>query len=89
MVIDLDIAYAPSLPPSVRDELEDAARTTGLALGRLELLGQDLETALQFIEAVHAGLDDAFLDDVDWDRLETTYRRRKRAIQAPRIRERG
>lgn len=86
MVVELDIAYAPSLPRSVREELEAAARSTGLALGRLELLGQDLQTALRFVEAVHGGHGDAFLSEVDWDRLEEIYLRRTRQAQAPKIR---
>lgn len=75
----MEIAYAPTLPAPIRTDLEQAARRTGLALGRLELLGQDLVLALAFVESVHAGTHEAFLQEVDWDRLEAFYRARKQA----------
>lgn len=78
-VAEMEIAYAPTLPAPIRDDLEQAARRTGLALGRLELLGQDLVLALAFVESVHAGTHEALLQEVDWDRLEAFYRSRKQA----------
>lgn len=74
----MEIAYAPTVPDPIRDDLEQAARRTGLALGRLELLGQDLVMAMAYVEAVHAGTHEAFIEDVDWERLERLYRRRRR-----------
>lgn len=67
-VIDLD--YAAELTDTTIDRLEEAARTVGLPLRELELIGQDAELADAFIESVQSGRHQAFVDGVDWTRLE-------------------
>lgn len=75
----MEIAYAPTVPDPIQEQLEQAARRTGLSLGRLELLGQDLILAMAYVEAVHAGTHEAFVETVDWERLGSIYRSRKQA----------
>lgn len=66
----MDLNYPTSLIDPLRDDLEAAARRVGLALADLELLGQDPATAMAFTCAVAAGEHAAFLDSVDWERLD-------------------
>lgn len=78
----MDLDYDPRLSKTVVQRLEDAARRTGLALDRLELLGQDTAIAEVFADRVDAGRGQTFLADVDWSALEALRRRRRADVAA-------
>lgn len=77
----MQIEYSPHLDEALIADLEAAARRVGLALERLELLGQDEDIARSFVEAVECGMHETFLEIVSWDRLEDTLDRRRRAVR--------
>lgn len=60
-------------------DLEEAGRRAGVPLWRLELLGQDETTALEFTQAARRGEEQALLETVDWDVLEARFQSRKRS----------
>jgi hypothetical protein len=70
LVTRMNLNYAPVLSEELVYELERAAQWNGLPLDRLELLGQDPETAQAFVDHVAQGQADAYLDTVHWQRLE-------------------
>lgn len=82
-VTQVELDYGPAVPDAVLRDLEGAARDVGLPLEQLELLGQDLLAALRFAASVREGDHQRFLADVDWDRLESAYRARKRWSRTP------
>lgn len=66
----MNLDYTSSLSSQAVEALEEAARGIGLPLRKLELLGQDVETAEAFVEHVRAGEHERFLDEVDWEALD-------------------
>lgn len=66
----MDLDYATELSDTTIDRLEEAARAIGLPLRELELIGQDPALAARFVARVEQGEHDAFLDAVEWHRLE-------------------
>ncbi len=69
-----NLDYDLRLTESTLERLEEAARSIGLPLRELELLGQCPSTAHAFIESVQQGRHGAFLDRVDWHGLEHQLR---------------
>jgi hypothetical protein len=74
----MNLDFHPGLPLEVRVDIKEAGREAGLPLWRMELLGQDETTAVEFANAARRGEVDAFLEEVDWDVLEARYQDRRR-----------
>lgn len=58
------LAYGPDVPQALIDQVEFHARSLGLPLHLLEMMGQSTERAEQFIVAAERGLGMAFAMNV-------------------------
>ena len=66
----LELDYDAHVPMSLLVRLERWARSIGLPMQQLELLGQDAKAAAGFINACAEGMEDEYLDTVSWGDLE-------------------
>lgn len=71
----MDLDYENTLSRQMIDALEEAARSVGLPLREVELIGQDPNVARGFVDSVRGGRHVDFLEGVDWTRLERRLRR--------------
>lgn len=71
----MDLDYQSTLSRQTIDALEEAARSVGLPLREVELIGQDPEVARGFVDSVRQGRHVDYLKEIDWTRLERRLRR--------------
>lgn len=81
----LGLHYAPHIDPRILHNLERAARTCGLPLEQLELLGQCEMVAIDFVAATIQGDAHSFLANVDWDHLEGLYNSHQITVPQPLV----
>jgi len=79
----MDLDFHPGLPLEVRLDLTEAARSAGLPLWQLELLGQDEHVAQRFVDEARAGRASKTLETTEWDALEARYQARRAAERGP------
>ncbi len=67
--LNLDLDYNPAVSARLIATLERRARTLGLDLDTVELLGQEARVAVAFVRATRAGDAHSFVARVDFDAL--------------------